>query len=50
MNTSIINKYTNIGVLGIAGLSDMLNQTNLAILGIIIYLVGVEIISMKDSK
>ena len=50
MNTSIINKYTNIGVLGIAGLSAMLNQTNLAILGIIIYLVGVEIISMKDSK
>lgn len=50
MNTSIINKYTNIGVLGIAGLSAMLNQTNLALLGIIIYLVGVEIISMKDSK
>ena len=50
MNTSIINKYTNIGVLGIAGLSAMLNQTNLAILGITIYLLGVEIISMKDSK
>ena len=50
MNSSIINKYTNIGVLGIAGLSAMLNQTNLAILGITVYLLGVEFISMKDSK
>ena len=50
MNTSTINKYTNIGVLGIAVLSAMSNQTNLAILGITIYLLGVEIISMKDSK
>ena len=50
MNTSIINKYTNIGVLGIAGLSAMLNQTNLAILGITIYLLGIEFISIRDIK
>ena len=43
-----INKYIDLGVLGAAAISASVGATNLALLGIIIYLTGTVL--TRDSK
>ena len=43
-----INKYIDLAVLGMAAVSALVGSTNLALLGIIIYLTGTVL--TRDSK
>lgn len=43
-----INKYIDLAVLGIAAVSALVGNTNMALLGIIIFLIGTVL--TRDSK
>lgn len=49
MNKHILLHCIDIGVLGVAALSTVLGDTNMAILGIVIYLTGQSITNLKGA-